>query len=279
MTDRTRRAYEVTGEALRARLRGERPVDAKLLDETLRGEVVEVLGAYDHIGDVLRATGVPFARVMPEQLESLDWNLAKTVLVNCPGQIPQEAIAILREWVRAGGTLITTDWALKHTVEPAFPGLVRHNGAQTPDCVVKVQTVGDDPLLSGFLEDGREPLWWLEGASYPIEVLDRERVRVLLASDEVGSRWGAPAVVVRWDEGKGEVLHLLSHLYLQRAETRCTRDRASAAAFFVESGYRGEMLLRLAGQAGDLNAAELKRAYTSASFAAEAILRAKKRKG
>lgn len=277
MKDRAGRAYEVAAEAFRARLEKERPDDERELRRVEPGEIVEVLGGYDRIGSVLSATGVPFTTVSPNQLEQLDWNRVKALFVNCPGHIGATEIEIIRDWVRAGGTLLTTDWALKHVLERAFPGRVRHNGATTPDCVVEVDRVAEDPLLDGFLEDGRKPLWWLEGASYPIEILDRENVRVLARSAEVERNWGSDPVVVRWSEQEGDVVHMMSHLYLQRAETRGARDRMSAQQFFEQSGFDSRTASILGARAADLNAAELKAAYSSAGLAMNLVARAKQK--
>ena len=57
----------------------------------------------------------------------------------------------LRKFVEAGGQLITTDWALKHVVEVAFPGMVRFSGYSTDDEVVAVQIVDkEDEILKGW---------------------------------------------------------------------------------------------------------------------------------
>ena len=43
--------------------------------------------------------------------------------------------------VHAGGTLVTTDWALRHVIEPAFPGVLAYNERPTmggaDECVVE----------------------------------------------------------------------------------------------------------------------------------------------
>jgi len=276
LNERSTRAYELAARAYRERLRAEKAKDAELLEGTLHGEVVEVLGEYDHAGTVLRATGVPFVSVRPGELHRVDWERAQVAWINCPGNLTDGDLERVVGWVRGGGYLSTTDWALRNVLERAFPGKVRHNGGSIPDSVVAVERVATSPLLSGFFEDGREPRWWMEGASFPCEVLDPS-VRVLIRSSEVGERYGADAVVVEWDEGEGKVFHLVSHLYLQRAETRTERDRAGAKEFFAESGWKEDEAVRLAAEAGDLQASELKAALTTASLASEMLLQ-KKRK-
>ena len=55
----------------------------------------------------------------------------------------------LAKFVEEGGQLITTDWALKHVLEVAFPGTVKVGGS-TGDEVVAVEIVDkEDEVLKG----------------------------------------------------------------------------------------------------------------------------------
>jgi hypothetical protein len=272
-------AYRVAGRAVRERIRAERPSDARELDGVTAPEVAVVTGQYDHIERVLHATAVPFTRVAPDRAASLDWDRLQVLLVSCPGMIEPRARERIAPWVRRGGYLLTTDWALKHLVEPAFPGVLRHNGAQTADTVVRIEggDAVDDPLISGFLENGRQPLWWLESASYPIEVLDPARVRVLVRSGEVGRSWGADPVVVTFEEGHGTVVHMLSHLYLQRSDVRTTRDAQPAAAYMAEAGYSEQEVDFCAAAAPALRASELLSAASTSRFLSDVVLQRRRR--
>jgi hypothetical protein len=274
-------AYAAAGKAFRARLRDRAPEDEQRLRETRSSEIVVVRGHYDQIERVLRATDVPHLLVEPAEVDRLDWAELQVLMVSCPGNLSPESVSRIAAWVRRGGYLVTTDWALKHVIEPAFPGTVRHNGRQTSDCVVRVELQGaaDDPLLAGFLEDGREPLWWLEGSSYPIDIVDPARVRVLIRSREVGTQWGAEPVVVTFEEGEGTVLHMLSHLYLQRSDVRGARDAQPAAASVMESaiGLSPAAADAIGSELLGVNAASLKSAFTTAGLMAGAVV-AQKRK-
>jgi hypothetical protein len=274
-------AYAAAGKAFRARLRDRAPEDEQRLRETRSSEIVVVRGHYDQIERVLRATDVPHLLVEPAEVDLLDWAELQVLMVSCPGNLSPESVSRIAAWVRRGGYLVTTDWALKHVIEPAFPGTVRHNGRQTSDCVVRVELQGaaDDPLLAGFLEDGREPLWWLEGSSYPIDIVDPARVRVLIRSREVGTQWGAEPVVVTFEEGEGTVLHMLSHLYLQRSDVRGARDAQPAAASVMESaiGLSPAAADAIGSELLGVNAASLKSAFTTAGLMAGAVV-AQKRK-
>jgi hypothetical protein len=274
-------AYAAAGKAFRARLRDRAPEDEQRLRETRSSEIVVVRGHYDQIERVLRATDVPHLLVEPAEVDRLDWAELQVLMVSCPGNLSSESVSRIAAWVRRGGYLVTSDWALKHVIEPAFPGTVRHNGRQTSDCVVRVELQGaaDDPLLAGFLEDGREPLWWLEGSSYPIDIVDPARVRVLIRSREVGTQWGAEPVVVTFEEGEWTVLHMLSHLYLQRSDVRGARDAQPAAASVMESaiGLSPAAADAIGSELLGVNAASLKSAFTTAGLMAGAVV-AQKRK-
>ncbi len=152
-------------------------------------------------------------------------------MVNCPGHLPPEAVTLVSDFVARGGSLFSTDWTLQHLVEPAFPGLVQYNQRPTGDEVVRIKVRGhDNPFLRGVMDTGDEPLWWLEGSSYPIRVLDPGRVEVLITSRELGERHGEQPVAVLFHHGEGEVFHMISHYYLQRTETRDARGAAPAMA-------------------------------------------------
>jgi hypothetical protein len=280
-SERMGRAYRVGAQAVMEGLKSKRPEDARILEDVRAAEVVAIRGSYDHCERVLEATRVPFAAVAPEAAARIDWDRLEVLLVSCPGHLPQAALDRIGPWVRAGGYLLTTDWALKHVIEPLFPDTVRHNGRQTSDCVVRVESepATDDPLLAGFLEAERDPLWWLEGASYPIEVLDPQRVRVLVRSKEVEEGWGAGAVVVTFEEGRGTVVHMLSHLYLQRSDVRGARDSQSAEAYFACADLSPDAHRQLVREAGDLCSAELRSAGTTARLLANAIVSQKRKRG
>jgi hypothetical protein len=275
--DRLRGAYRAAGRVLRRTLR---PDEQAELDQVATGEVVIVSGEYDHIRRVFEATQIPFTEVAPADVHRLDFERLEVLLINCPGHLASRGLEAIGAWVRRGGYLLTTDWALKHVLEPLFPNTVRHNGRQTDDRVVRVETEAavDDPLLSGLLEAERDPLWWLEGASYPIEVLDKEKVKVLIRSAEVGRLWGADPVAVTFDEGQGTVTHLMSHLYLQRSEVRDQADARPAAAYAMSLGLSDAEAEEALREAPGVNLSDLKSAYSTSRLLSKAVLAAKRKR-
>lgn len=80
--------------------------------------------------------------------------------------------------------------------------------------------------FTGFLDQEKDaaPVWWLESSSYPIEVLDKKKVKVLVRSEELKRRYKHDPVIISFEWGKGVVYHMISHFYLQRSETRTKKQ-------------------------------------------------------
>ena len=131
-------------------------------------------------------------------------------------------------------------------------------------------TEHDNPFLRGVMDPGDDPLWWLEGSSYPITVLDPERVQVLLKSSELGAKWGEAPVAVTFRHGEGEVFHMISHYFLQRTETRTKRHMQSAEVYAAEKGI--EVDEDLTG----LSRSDVEGAYASARFMAGLVAKRKR---
>jgi len=266
--ERQRRAYEVGGRTTRDRIAREAPLDHEALEAVQSSDIVVVRGTYDHVEWVLEALSLPFVAVEPYQLREIDLRPEQLLVVNCPGHIgPVDRV---RRFVEAGGSLFTTDWALRHVLEPAFPGVVAYNEQATTDAVVRVEVSDhDNPFLKGVIEPGDDPLWWLESSSYPIRVLDASRVKVLISSRELQGNWGEPAVAITFGFGEGEVFHMISHYYLQRAETRTRRHRAPAAAYAAEKGMAWDPTTASCAQ--DLTLGEVEAASSSARLFANVV--------
>lgn len=273
--DARARAYRGGARIARQRLAQEDPQGEAALRAVEAADVVVVRGCYDRVEQVLDALALPFtalddagtlarAALRPEQL----------LVINCPGRLAPGGVERVREFVAAGGSLFTTDWALRHVIELAFPGTIAFGGRETRDDVVRIEVrERGNPFLRGVLDEGADPQWWLEGSSYPIRVLDPGRVQVLIASRELGERYGEPAVAVLFRHGEGEVLHMISHYYLQRTELRSARHAWPAAAFVAEQGValRPAELREMDG----LTLGEVESAASSARLFAN-VVRAKK---
>ena len=126
--------------------------DVKVLESVKDTDIICVRGTFDHIHLVLEAIDIPFAHVDPMALLRMELRPEQTIYVNCPSTFPKEVALKLEKFVSEGGQLITTDWALHHVLEVAFPGTVKFSGNSSGDEVVSVEIVDkDDEVLKGMM--------------------------------------------------------------------------------------------------------------------------------
>ena len=229
------RAYQVAQEMIKDRLEDVGAEAAKEMGEVAENEVIVARGAYDFIERVFSKMEMPHKVVDPSAFEAFGPSPEQIVFLNCPGKVDKEGVRNLRNFVEKGGFLFTTDWALKHVIEPGFPGTLRYNGKATGDEVVRVEIdAKEDPFLKSLIGEGDDPQWWIEGSSYPIEILDPNNVEVLVRSKEVKEKYGESPVFTSFNYGKGKVYHMISHFYLQRTETRTERHRRTGSDYMEE---------------------------------------------
>jgi len=262
-----------------ARLKMEKkdPEAAKALKEVTEADVVVVDGTYDHAHMVLELAGIPFVRIGTMDMDAIKLRPDQTLFINCPGQVSATAIRKITTFVNGGGLLITTDWALKHVIEAAFPETMKYNLRPTQDEVVRINVLDpDNPILDGFLEDGMDPLWWLEGSSYPIVVLDEKKVNVLVESKELKDKYGEAPVICEFSWGEGRVVHMISHFYLQRSETRDKKDIAKASSLMSEAEF-AQAPKGIQDAMGEMPAAQYTAAQSSVSFISKNIALQKKK--
>ncbi len=233
-----------------------------LFESSKENDLIVVRGTYDFIERYFDVMGMKYLLVDPYQVQHLDLTPEKLVFVNCPGHIPAEGLRKLHSFVHSGGMLITTDWALKNVLENIFPNIVRYNEHPTKDDVVRVEFLLDkDEFFSKFIDETDEPVWWLEASSYPIEILNAEKVQVLIKSKELKEKYDEDPVLIRFEEGNGIIYHMISHFYLQRAETRDKRHEQEGVSFAAEKGVEvSESDKKLLS---DVSTAEVEAAYTS----------------
>ncbi len=190
------------------------------LDETHPGlsakitkdEIVEVKGQWDDSAHALRSFGLPFTRVTGQRFAEVNLEKTKVVIVNCAGELPNEALLSLRRFVAMGGSLVTTDWALSGVLQKAFPGYVTWNGGFTANRVVDAVEVARDEtdLLANTPPVAH---WKLDNKSQtvkinrpgPVKVLVRSRMLMREDPDNLG------VLAFTLSYGNGQILHLVGH--------------------------------------------------------------------
>jgi hypothetical protein len=269
------KAYRASWNLLREKMKKERKEDLALLDETKESDIIVVSGQYDHIENVFQALGVPHMVISPGQVRDIPLSSKQLLLIDCPGILDDKGIEKVRGFVRDGGFLFTTDWSLLNVLQKAFPGFVEYNNKPTSDEVVKIEVLdAENPLVKGVVENKDEPVWWLENSSYPIRILDKEKVRVLIKSDELKEKHGESPIAITFTVGGGRVIHMISHYYLQRSETRTERQKMSAEAYVAEKGIAAAPGAKK--EMKDLSLGEVESAYSSAQFFTNILVEQKK---
>ncbi|MCC7137828.1 MAG: hypothetical protein IT460_05300 [Planctomycetes bacterium] len=226
------RALEVNRQAA-ARVRDAIERGGGALGKVLKGlrssDVLVVRGTFDHMETVLEELGVPFVLRAPSEVAAegglsrhkvVFWNCGENVLAP---HLQTRAVEAVRAFVRDGGYLFTTDWALANLVIPAFPGFLATEGRirPLPELIVTVvapAAAQGHALLDGVLEEDAPPRWWLESASFDVKVLKRDAVEVLLEAPalERPPLLRSPVVAATFSYGRGRVLHVMGHYYQQK---------------------------------------------------------------
>lgn len=275
-------ANKAASTVVKQRMTQERPADAKLLENVSNSDIVVVRGEYDRVEDVLKTLGIAHTVVSPMQVATLELNAKQLLIVDCPGAIGPKGIERIRKFVNAGGYLYTTDWALTNVVQQAFPGFIAKGGRETGNDVVAVQVKqSDDNLLKHLTLSKDDPKWWLEGSSYPIRVLQPDKVDVLITSKEMKKRYGQDAIAVHFRYGDGQVLHIVSHFYLQQNQARTVADKKKGSKFIDEdSSLSAATKAGLAGAVGaGVSAGDLNSAYAAQQMTSNIVVERKRDQG
>jgi len=184
---------------------------------TLSGQVqndqmiVEVAGQWDHADKTLRNLGLPYTHIKPRDLTSESLASARVVIINCAGDLKREKLQLLRDFVARGGYLLTTDWALDNTVANTFPGFIAWGKGVNKRPMYQANYVSPDPVLANHTV--KKAYWKLDDSAHLVKVLDRQKVRILVTSDELAAedpeRQGILACIFPF--GRGYVLHMVGH--------------------------------------------------------------------
>ncbi len=270
------KAYKASKKIFDIRMESERKEDLEVLKAISDNEIFIVPGCYDRVEQVFDLFQIRYAIVTPNQLNQLTLHPSQTLIINCPGAgFDRRLLLKIKQFVAEGGFLFTTDWVLKNVLEQIFPEFVRFNGRSTTDEVVPVEVVdASHPYLKGLFPPSADPQWWLEGASYPIQIMDPGRVKVLVQSRAIAEKYGEAPAIITFSYGKGTVLHMISHYYLQRAELRTDRHKANAAEYAKE--FKIPAVACSQPEFKDVTLGETESAYTNAQLMANVMIERKK---
>ncbi|MHA2393934.1 MAG: hypothetical protein ACXAEX_18535 [Promethearchaeota archaeon] len=273
-------AYKASSKILEKRMSKERPVDLEILKKVKESSIIIVTGSYDRVETVLNMINVPYVLIEPDEVEQIELNPDQILIINCPGNIYDNGLAKVKNFVKRGGFLFTTDWALQNILEKIFPEFVKYNQRPTGDDCVAVQVVDKtNKFLEGLFKADEEPIWWLESSSYPIQIIDKKNVKVLVTSKEMEKKYGEAPIVITFEYGDGgTVLHMTSHYYLQRAELRSERHKTSAKDYVMdEMGFTKTEAEEMEKDLDGLSLGEAESAYSTTQFISNVIVEQQKK--
>jgi len=197
----------------------------------------------DNIQVLLKDYGIEHREVRAASVHKCGIQPYSLFVANCPGEIVDKDAERLQWFVRAGGYLFASCWALTHTVARCFPEVVD----KLPLKGQVIGTVGaegrkpNSPYMKGVFDSATSPLYQLMG-SHLIRVLDPERFEVLIDSPEAASTWGDGNLAGWFTVGHGTILDSANHFDLQgsmkAAKLRTEKDRMAFAMDHLGYDYK-----------------------------------------
>jgi hypothetical protein len=173
-------------------------------------KVVVFKGKWDHAEHVLHSFGIPFNAVGNDQLRTA-LSAAVVLVVNCPGNVDDQGLIAINQFVSTGGCLLTTDWALERCLERACPGYIEFGGAYSLPELADAVCVDQ----SSKLFNGAPPYscWQLDPKSEIVKLTRSTNLDVLVRSKALSKEdpQGLGILAVKFNYGRGRVLHLVGH--------------------------------------------------------------------
>jgi HEAT repeat protein len=173
----------------------------------------------DHIEDVLDDLAIEHRRTSSGQIRADGLHPQGVFVANCTGEITADEAERLAWFVRAGGALFGSCWALHETIERVEPTRMRklETRGEVLDDVPAFAAQADSRYLEGVFAPDTRPVYHLEGA-HLIEVLDPEEVEVLVDSPPCAARHGGGNLAAWFRLGHGVVLASANHFEGQGIE-------------------------------------------------------------
>jgi HEAT repeat protein len=174
----------------------------------------------DHIEQLLERLQVAHRLTGQNQVSACGAHPEAIFVSNCSAEITPADVDPIAWFVRAGGFLFGSCWALGETIDKVHPGVIRKwntGQEQVLDDVRALPCKAESPLLNGVFGPGVVPIYHLEGA-HLIDVVDVERCEVLIDSPDAAERHGSGNLAAWFHSGHGVILDSVNHFDLQGLE-------------------------------------------------------------
>eukprot|EP01130_Rhizamoeba_saxonica_P018442 TRINITY_DN9232_c0_g1_i1.p1 TRINITY_DN9232_c0_g1~~TRINITY_DN9232_c0_g1_i1.p1 ORF type:complete len:583 (-),score=158.22 TRINITY_DN9232_c0_g1_i1:31-1749(-) len=265
-------AYGVASYLLYKKLLEENVMLIQFIKSVTEKNILVVDGCHDHIHLVLDSCKLPHYRVSTSEFNDCDLSDVWLLFLNCDGNFHMDLDENkLEMFVSNGGAVVSSDWAIS-AIHRAFPGTITPNGKTTKDEIIIINNVDtSDYVVCALLDDKQDNTtsWWLEDASYPIKIKNKELVSILAYSNELASKYEDGAVIVKFNWGEGVVYHMISHFYLQRTNPSAVKE---AIDFALEQNSDMEFVQLLSNQETQLDYTMVQTAFTSIEVVTRILL-------
>jgi len=233
-------------EAREAKRYGYAVAEARVYDD-LDVVVLVTRGGGDNIQDLLQKLGIGHRLTRAASVDQAALHPDALFVANCPGEIVAKDVDRISWFVRTGGYLFASCWALTETVGKAFPDVARK--VETKGEVIGTVPAGPVPDPPPFVREvfdaATRPNYELRG-SHLIDVLDPERCEVLVDSPACAATWGEGDLACWFTVGHGLVLDSANHFDLQGMKQARLKTEEERMAFAIDHlGYGHAELRRL----------------------------------
>lgn len=179
-------------------------------------DVVVFTSRGDHIEQLLERLKIQYRTTEKAHVRAAGVHPEAIFVSNCTGELEPEDVEPLAWFVRTGGSLFGSCWALTETIARIHPGVMRKFQTQRDvlDDVRARPCKPDSPLLTGVFPPSVVPIYHLEGA-HLIEVLDPDRCEVLIDSPDAAERHGCGNLAAWFFSGHGVMFNSANHFDLQ----------------------------------------------------------------
>lgn len=177
--------------------------------------VVYQTGRGDHIELLLERLKIAHRTTQQGKVTECGVHPEAIFVSNCTGILGPDDVEPLQWFVRTGGSLFGSCWALSETIARVHPGVMKmYATGEVLDDVRAQACRPDSPLLTGVFPPSVVPVYHLEGA-HLIQVLDPDRCEVLIDSPDAAERHGCGNLAAWFFSGHGVLFDSANHFDLQ----------------------------------------------------------------
>ena len=179
-------------------------------------DVVVFKSRGDHIEQLLDRLEIQYRTTEQGQVLADGVHPEAIFVSNCTGELAPEDVEPLAWFVRTGGSLFGSCWALSETIARIHPDVMKMfpTPQQVLDDVRARPCRPESPLLTGVFPPQVVPIYHLEGA-HLIQVLDPDRCEVLIDSPDAAERHGCGNLAAWFFSGHGVLFDSANHFDLQ----------------------------------------------------------------